>query len=183
MIRSGSRASRQAVDPFRRGVSLEQVPQTGAVREAPDFAEHPVEHHPLFHRSEAAAEVERGARREGDEVERPVLQVVDHLREKRDPRRQGDRRLRRHVKPLDVLVCDVEVRADVEDVDPRDARGPQVLDRLRDDPLGEHRLAEAHLVGQEEPAGRIGVGVHPPEDVVHRGPLEVLQAGHDLRDV
>ncbi|HVZ31821.1 MAG TPA: hypothetical protein VG963_05315, partial [Polyangiaceae bacterium] len=70
----------------------------------------------LLKRTHARAKVERRLRREGDEVDLPVLESPHYLRKQRDSRRKGGVFRFGDVEPIDVLSGDAAVRADIDDV-------------------------------------------------------------------
>src|SRR5699024_510263 len=77
---------------------------------------------------------------------------------------------------------DLPVGADVGDAD-RLLPVPQVVDRPGRDALGHQRLAQAHLVGDQEPVHRVLIQPQPPERVVHSGPLERFETAEDAAPV
>src|SRR5699024_3188535 len=85
-------------------------------------------------------------------------------------------------QPAQVLPRDLPVGADVGDAD-RPVPVPQVIDRTGRDALGHQRLAQTHLVGDQEAVDRVFIQPQPPERVVHSGPLERFQTAEDAAEI
>jgi hypothetical protein len=82
----------------------------------------------------------------------------------------------RHVEPLEVLLREVGVGADVHDVDAfHGVVELELLDRPRNDPTSDDALAETGLVRNEKPPPGIRCVVQPVDDVVDRVALKTLE--------
>src|SRR5664279_656831 len=143
---------------------------------APAAREHPIEHHPFAESASGAAHLERGAGREGHEVDPLIAQAADDLGKQRETVGVLDLRATDDIEPAQVLPCDLGIGTDVDDVDSLVGR-PEVLDGLRDDSLCDHGLTETDFIGDEEPFDLIVIEPQPAEGVVRGGALEVLETG------
>ena len=83
--------------------------------------EEPIQQHPLFVSPHARLEIEGSARGERDEVERAMPQLLNIPRQERDAVREAVDLLSCQIELLDVLARNAGIRADVDDVDARDA--------------------------------------------------------------
>ncbi len=80
------------------------------------------------------------------------------------------------VQSVEILLSDVEVGANVNDVDAlHGVRVLKLLDGPRDDATSHHRLAQPGLVGYEE-ALAVALSVELPYDVLNRVALEVCES-------
>ena len=113
---------------------------------------------------------------ERDKVDALIAEVPDHLWQEGQAVGVPDFETVDDVEATQVLACDLAVGTDVDDVDAL-AGVPQVLDGPGDDSLGDHGLAEAYLIGDEEPLHLVLGKPEPVEDIVDGCPLEVLEAG------
>src|SRR5512146_536831 len=84
---------------------------------APAGSEHPVQQDPLGVGALRLADLQRGSRREGDEVNALIAEAPGHLRQERQAVGMPDFETADDVEATEVLACDLAVGADVDDVD------------------------------------------------------------------
>ena len=149
---------------------------------APRDPQEAVEQRALVCSSARRFQVERGSRRERHEIEAVFRQLMEYQGKQRDPRSQDEVVFSRDVQASDVLARDLRVRAHVDDVHPPDI-ALKMLDRFRDEPAGDQRLAKTNLVGHQESGFCRRPGVQPVEDVLDSVALEVLEAGVDVAEI
>ncbi len=122
---------------------MQEIERPGPL-EVPHLFEHPVEKGPLLFGAQVRGVCERGARRDGDEVEAPGRQVGELGGQQGEPPDPGEGLT--YLEPVDVLAGDVGIGAYVHDIY-APARIPEMVHYPGNDPPGYQGLAQTGLVG------------------------------------